>query len=85
MDEALAAEIRGKLQGVWEYSEGAVSYSIQFDGDHISVSSSVGGYGLSNQGTYEICRDLLLITYDSGGHRSGFRIGPDIGTVNLDI
>lgn len=67
VDEALAAEIRGKLQGVWEYSEGAVSYSIQFDGDHISVSSSVGGYGLSNQGTYEICRDLLLITYDSGG------------------
>ena len=66
VDEALANEISQKLQGQWQYSQGAVSYTLTFDGFNITVESVVGGYQLTNKGTYTVCKDLLLVTYENG-------------------
>lgn len=66
VDEALANEVSGKFQGQWEYTNGAAKYTLTFDGYNIVVDCIAGGYQITNQGTYIVCKDLLLVTYENG-------------------
>ena len=66
-DETLAAQVMDQFQGTWEYTQNGFKYELAVEGDHISVTSSVSGNSISNEGTYIVCEDVLLITYQTGG------------------
>lgn len=66
VDDALSSEISAKVQGEWEYTSNNVDYTMLFDGNTFSVTTSAGGASLNSQGTYVVCKDFVLITYDTG-------------------
>lgn len=66
IDPGIASEIKAILQGEWEYTANNIRYDLLFDGDYISVTSTVAGYSLANEGTYSIRRDYILIDYNTG-------------------
>lgn len=66
VDDALANEVSSHLQGEWEYTDSGVKFTLFFDGNTINVTSSAGGASISNTGTYIVCKDFVLITYETG-------------------
>jgi len=66
VDDALASEIVSSVQGEWEYSNNNVKYVMLFEGNNFSVTTTAGGASLNSQGTYVVCKDFVLITYDTG-------------------
>lgn len=60
VEESLANEICDKLKGEWNFA--GEPYTVTFDGFNVSVA----GMGYANQGTYIVCKDILLITYENG-------------------
>ena len=88
VDDALASEIKEKLQshGQWEYSAPAgnttATYYVDFNGDSFKIKCVLAGYQISNQGTYIVCKDLLLITYDNG-EKSTMNYDYENGTITI--
>lgn len=66
VDDALASEIVSCVQGEWEYTSNNVKYTMLFDGNTFNVTTTAGGTSLNSQGTYVVCKDFVLITYDTG-------------------
>ena len=66
VDDALASEIVSSVQGEWEYSNNNVKYVMLFEGNNFNVTTTAGGASLNSQGTYVVCKDFVLITYDTG-------------------
>lgn len=66
VDDALANEVSSNLQGEWEYTDSGLTTTLLIDGNNITVTASAGGSSISNQGTYIVCKDFVLITYETG-------------------
>jgi len=67
IDPAVAEEIKAILQGEREYTDNKIKYTIYFEGDYVSVTSTVGGYSLSNEGTYSVRAEYIYVEYENGG------------------
>lgn len=66
VDAAVADGVTAALQGEWEYSKDNVYYELAFNGNAVTVTSSVSGASLSNAGTFSVRRDYILLEYDNG-------------------
>lgn len=66
VDDVLSSKVSDAVQGEWGYSANNVDYTLLFDGYDINVTASAGGSSIENKGTYVVCKDFLLITYETG-------------------
>lgn len=76
VDEVLASEIKGKLQGSWNWSvygyAGTSMYTtthdLSFNGDTVSIktTNSLLGTTLSNTGTYYVANAYIVLSFQDG-------------------
>ncbi len=66
VDDAVAADVSAVLQGEWTYTDGGVDITVTVSGNSIIVAYDVEGITWSNEGTYSVRRDNILITYTDG-------------------
>ncbi len=65
-DPQVVEEVTEILQGEWEYTSDIAYYELSFDGDQVTVTTSIGSSTLSNWGTFKVCKGAILITYENG-------------------
>ena len=82
VDAAVADGVTAALQGEWEYSKDNVYYELAFNGNAVTVTSSVGGASLSNAGTFSVRRDYILLEYDNGA-RAGLPYTFENGELSM--
>ena len=66
VDAETEAAIDAYLQGTWEYTDNGINYACTFEGGSFYVTSEISGTSISNEGSYKICKEVILVTYSNG-------------------
>ena len=68
VDEATEAGVYDYLQGEWSYDDTNLGahFDVIFDGYNFYVTSTIAGQSISNEGTYQIGAEAILVTYTNG-------------------